>query len=64
MRRWRWVGEGKPLSLPEQDRENPVVTGSVGRDRGGSQGLLFSDHPKLLQLLSRGCKKILKPKRT
>ena len=48
------MGEGKPLSLPEQDRENPVVTGSVGRDRGGSQGLLFSDHPKLLQLLSRG----------
>ena len=30
------MGEGKPLSLPEQDRENPVVAGSVVRDRGGS----------------------------
>lgn len=37
------VGEGKPVSLPEQDRANPVVTGSVGRDRGGSSkpGLLI-----------------------
>ena len=29
------MGEGKPLGLPEQGRENPVVTGSVGSDRGG-----------------------------
>lgn len=58
------VGEGKPVSLPEQDRANPVVTGSVGRDRGGSSkpGLLIP--LKLLQLTSGGCKKISKPKQT
>lgn len=30
------MGAGKPLGLPEQGRENTVVTGSAGSDKAGS----------------------------